>query len=109
MISTSASLSKRAKRHPYISKTRKGVEIAVGDVVILMNDNTQRKFWKLAVVEELLPSKDGIVRAARVKVASGDRNPRIFARSVKHLFSVKIVKSVIRVRVYLEQSVQILM
>lgn len=55
-----------------ILKTRKGVEITIGNIVILKNDTTQRMFWKLAVVEELLPGKDGIMRAARVKVVSAE-------------------------------------
>ena len=76
--------------HAQSSNIRKGAEIAVGDVVILKNDSTQRMFWKLAVVEELLPGKDGIVRAARVKVANADRNPRLFTRSVKHLFTLEV-------------------
>ena len=41
--------------------------------------STQRIFWKLAIVEELLPGKDGSVRAARVEVASADRNLTIFS------------------------------
>ena len=113
IISTNASLSKRAKHHRHLlqqftsqwrrtyllslrethaqsSNIRKGAEIAVGDVVILKNDSTQRMFWKLAVVEELLSGKDGIVRAARVKVANAERNPRLFTRSVKHLFPLEV-------------------
>ena len=30
------------------------------------------------------------MRAARVKVASADRNPRMFTRSVKHLFPLEV-------------------
>ena len=42
------------------------------------------------MVQKLLPGKDGRVRAARVKVASAERNPRIFTRSVKHLFLLEV-------------------
>ena len=42
------------------------------------------------MVEEILPGKDGIVRAARVKVANADRNPRHFTKSVNHLFPLAV-------------------
>ena len=112
VVSTNESLSRRIKQHRHLVQQftnkwrndyllslrekhaqgshRRGSEIAVGDVVILKNDSTQRVFWKLAVVEKLLPGKDGHVRAAHVKVASADRNPRIFTRSVKHLFPLEV-------------------
>lgn len=45
-------------------------DVAVGDVVILKNDLTKRLYWKLAIVEELLKGKDGITRAAIVRVAN---------------------------------------
>lgn len=86
VISTNSSLTKQAKhhrhlqqftnqqkktyllslqeRHTQITRNHKGAEIAVGDVVILRNDTTPRMFWKLALDEELLPGRDGIVRAA---------------------------------------------
>lgn len=86
VISTNSSLTKRAKhhqhlqqftnrrkktyllslqeRHTQITRNHKGAEIAVGDVVILRNDSTPRMFWKLALDKELLPGRDGIVRAA---------------------------------------------
>ena len=37
-----------------------------------------------------MPGRDGIVRAARVKVANAERNPRIFTRSVKHLVPLEL-------------------
>ena len=69
---------------------RKGADIAVGDVVILKNDSTNRMFWKLAKVERLLTGKDGIVRAALIKVSNSDRNPRLLKRSVKHLYPLEV-------------------
>ena len=80
----------------------------MGDVVILRNDSTPRMFWKLALVEELLPGRDGIVRAARVKVANAERNPRIFTRSVKHLVLLELnANSQAEVPVESEQEVYI--
>ena len=72
------------------SRARSGPQIAVGDIVILKNDTTNRMFWKLAKVEELLPGRDGLVRAAIVKVANSDQRPRLMRRSVRHLFPIEV-------------------
>jgi len=47
--------------------------IKVGDVV-LIHDDTPRIIWKLAVIEELLKGKDGLVRAANIRTALGRTN-----------------------------------
>ena len=47
-------------------------------------------FWKLAKVEHLLTGKDGIVKAALIKVSNSDRNPRLLKRSVKHLYPLEV-------------------
>ena len=78
------------ERHSQISSNRKGADIAVGDVVILKNDSTNRMLWELAKVERLLTGKDGIVRAALIKVSNSDRNPRLLKRSVKHLYPLEV-------------------
>ena len=65
-------------------------EIAVGDIVILKSDSWNRMFWKLAKVEELLPGRDGFVRAAIVKVANSDKRPCLMRRSVKHLYPIEV-------------------
>ena len=65
------------ERHAQVTKNRKGVDIAIRDVVILKNNTSNRMFWKLAKVEELLPGKDGNIRAAIIKVSNADRNPRL--------------------------------
>ena len=65
-------------------------EIAVGDIVILKSDSSNRMFWKLAKVEELLPGRDGFVRAAIVKVANSDKRPCLMRRSVKHLYPIEV-------------------
>ena len=67
------------------SRSRCGPEVAVGDVVILKIDSTNQMFWKLAKVEELLMGRDGLVRAAIVKVGNSDQKPCLMRRSVKHL------------------------
>ena len=78
------------ERHIQITRNHKRAEIAVGEVVILRNNSTSRMFWKLALVEELLPGRDGIVKAAQVKIVNTEQNCRIFTRSVKHLVLLEL-------------------
>ena len=42
--------------------------ISVGDMVILKNENTKRCFWKTCKVIELIPGRDNVVRAAKIRV-----------------------------------------
>ena len=42
----------------------------MGDVVLLADKNFPRGQWPLARVIEVFPSKDGLVRSARVKTSS---------------------------------------
>lgn len=52
------------------TEAEKKVKIAVGDVVILKEDKTPRQLWKLAKVEGLIQSNDGVVRAAKIRTLS---------------------------------------
>jgi hypothetical protein len=47
-------------------------------------------FWKLGKVEELLLSKDGIVRAARVKVQGDGGKQVILRRPIQHLIPLEV-------------------
>ena len=42
-----------------------------GDVVIVQSESKNRGSWPLAIVEEMYPGKDGVVRAVRVKTPNG--------------------------------------
>ena len=64
--------------------------ISVGDIVLVKLDSTKRAFWKIARVEELLESKDGRIRAARVKVANAERNPVSLRRVIQHLVPLEV-------------------
>lgn len=64
-------------RHAQATKNWKGADIAIEDVVILKNDTSNRMFWKMAKVEELLPGKDGNIRVAVIKVSSADCHPHL--------------------------------
>ena len=64
--------------------------IEVGQVVILKDDTTKQLFWKLATVEELLPGRDGKIRAVKVKVPNRSGTPTLLHRSVQHLIPLEI-------------------
>ena len=69
-------------RHEYLtslreyhrtSGTNNGQHIKIGDVV-LIHDDAPRITWRLAVIEELIRGKDGLVRAASIRTAQGRTN-----------------------------------
>ena len=64
--------------------------ISIGDVVVLKDDSTKRSFWNLAVVKELIPGRDGKIRAAWVRVANNNTQPRLLKRSTQHLYLVEV-------------------
>ena len=67
-----------------------GSKIALGDVVVIKDDQTKRSFWKLGVVEELLSGSDGHVRAAKVRAGRSDRRVQVIRRSIKHLYPIEV-------------------
>ena len=112
IVSTNQSLTKRAKYHQRVlnqfikqwrteyllslressklTRPNSDVSIAVGDMVILRNDNTRRTFWKLAKVEKLLPSSDGIVRSAKVMVNGENGKQITLRRPIQHLIPLEV-------------------
>ena len=113
IVSTNQLLTKRAKYHQrvlnqfikewkteYLLSLRESSKsnlkdsdngpIAVGDMVILRNDNTRRMFWKLAKVEELLPSSDGVVRSAKVRLNGEGGKPITLRRPIQHLIPLEV-------------------
>ncbi|XP_071577026.1 uncharacterized protein [Temnothorax nylanderi] len=46
--------------------------IKVGDIVLVAQDNRKRLDWPLALIIKVFPGKDGIVRVAKVKTATGE-------------------------------------
>lgn len=41
--------------------------VQVGDLVLVMDENTPRGVWPLGIVEETYPSSDGLVRSVKIK------------------------------------------
>ena len=113
IISTNRSLSRKARnqkrlldhfmnrwRTEYLLNIREtsrllhgpeGQTIAVGDIVVLKNDLTPRALWKLARVKELIVSKDGVIRAAKVCVVNSTKGRLTeLRRPIQHLVPLEL-------------------
>ena len=82
-------------RENYNVKKQKGKSapvLAPGDVVLVKEEGTARCWWKLTEIVELIYSKDKAVRAAWVKVISGDKAVML-RRPVTHLIPLEVPPS----------------
>ena len=78
--------------HSQLSRKTQGERsvIATGDVVIVKDEHLPRGQWKLGVVQELLTGRDGLVRAAVVRVAGSDRQQSTLKRPIQLLYPLEI-------------------
>jgi len=74
-------------REFYRPTGRNGQQIKTGDVV-LIHDECPRINWKLAVVEDLIPGNDGMVRSANIRTKNGVTN-----RPVTRLYPLEVTAS----------------
>ena len=111
--STNTSLTRRARYHRQIlrqftsrwrrehllnlressqvnSKRQKTEALTVGDIVIIKNDKTNRSFWRLGRIEQLITGGDGMTRAAMVKVCNEDGKSSKLRRSIEHLVPLEV-------------------
>jgi len=58
----------------------------IGDLVIVGADNKKRFDWPLGRIVELIPGRDGKIRVARVKTASG-----LLLRPIQRLYPLEMV------------------
>ena len=65
------SLCERTQKHLKTGRVQSEIQPTNGDVVLLKG-SSPRGTWKLGIIEELLTSKDGEVRTATVRTASGN-------------------------------------
>ncbi|EZA54283.1 hypothetical protein X777_06158 [Ooceraea biroi] len=61
------------------------VSVKEGDIVLIGQDNLKRLEWPLARVIKIFPGKDGIVRVAKVKTATGE-----LVRPIQRLYPLEI-------------------
>ncbi|KAH7710181.1 hypothetical protein AAVH_22546 [Aphelenchoides avenae] len=59
--------------------------IQPGDLVLVSETDVPRSEWRLALVLELLPHSDGLVRSARIRYATTKRETN---RSLQHLYPI---------------------
>ena len=71
--------------------------ISKGDVVILKNDSTNRAFWQLGKVEELVQGRDGKVRAAVVRVSREKKQPIHLRRVIQQLIPIEVAPDTVEI------------
>ena len=83
--STEYLLSLRERYQLLHRKSKQSQQIPkVGDIV-LIKENLPRGMWKLGKIVELIQSRDRLVRAAKVQLAS----KKIFSRALNHLYPLE--------------------
>ena len=75
--------------HCQLKKKSRAPRIAVGDVVII-HDEQPRAMWKLGVIEELLIGADGENRAAVLRVSGQGRISKHLRRPVQRLYPIEM-------------------
>ena len=59
--------------------------ISKGDVVIIKGEERNRGYWKLGIVEELFPGRDGVVRSVRLRAGKSYQE-----RPIQHLYPLEL-------------------
>ena len=62
----------------------------IGEVVLVRDDCTPRRAWKLAQIKELIFGKDGLIRSAKIQLP----NRNIISRAINHLYPLEITSEV---------------
>ena len=74
-IEASGEEEQKKKKKPHCEprgkwhKERKNV--AVGDIVLLVDKETSRSKWNMGLITDVYPGQDGLVRSVQVKTVSG--------------------------------------
>ena len=63
----------------------KTMKLKEGDVVTIKGDEKNRAKWKLGIVDQLYPGRDGIVRAVRLRAGKS-----YLERPVQHLYPLEL-------------------
>ena len=80
-------LSLRERHQTKLKQTRVGSQFSarIGDVVLIKEDNLPRGSWRLGRIEELIKSRDGLIRSAKVLLSSN----KMVGRPLSLLFPVE--------------------
>lgn len=79
-------LRERLQFHHDQPKVVNTAQPAVGDVVLVKGDSANRAHWNVAKIKALLPSRDGLVRSARILLQTGGE----LTRSIGHLYPLEV-------------------
>ena len=66
-------------------RPKKTPQPSIGEVVVIKEEQKPRNVWKLAVVNQLITGRDGVVRAAKLKTGNGH-----LERAIQHLFPLEL-------------------
>ena len=61
--------------------------IKVNDIITILDENQKRNKWQLGNIEKLKTGKDGIIRAAEVKVAEQKQQTHSYNETPPEAFS----------------------
>ena len=78
------------EHHRFNNKGSQGQQIALGDIVVVHTNEKRRGFWNLGKIEELFTGRDGLIRAASVRVYTGKKRPIILRRPLQRLYPLEI-------------------
>ena len=76
--------------HRRSAKSTNPTPIAVGDMVVVHDEEQPRGFWRLARVENLITGADGLVRGATVRVKSKTRRSSTLRRPIQLLYPLEL-------------------
>ena len=76
--------------HRHTSKSTNPTPIAVGDMVVVHDEERPRGFWRLAKVEHLITGADGLVRGATIRVKPKSRRSSTLRRPIQLLYPLEI-------------------
>ena len=54
------------------TKNQTKPNVAVGNVVLLKDDNKKRSFWNVCRIQQLIKGKDDVVRSAIIQLGTDD-------------------------------------
>ena len=78
------------REHHKRNVRKDGTVVKLQDVVTVAEEGVTRGKWRLGKVEELLPSKDGVVRGAKVKMLTKKGRPLYLNRPIQKLYPLEV-------------------
>lgn len=92
-------------RKEYLSQLRlfrvkcRSKKFKIGDVVMIENENLKRLDWPMAVINEMIPGKDGEIRLVRLRTATGE-----LLRPIQRIYPLEIDSQDLEIKTILENQ-----